>query len=136
MATPSAEHVTHAGYCHCKAVLFEFDAPADLVAFDCNCSICAMKRNVHTIVPAAHFRLVAGADVLTTYTFNTHTAKHKFCRICGVVPFYIPRSNPDGVAITIACIAPGTVGHVDVQTYDGQNWESSYTASGIAKYSS
>ncbi|ETW08527.1 hypothetical protein H310_01090 [Aphanomyces invadans] len=127
--------VTHAGSCHCCAVRFEFDAPDHLVAFDCNCSICAMKRNVHTIVPSSSFRLLAGEEVLTTYTFNTHTAKHKFCRICGVQPFYVPRSNPDGVAVTIACITPGTVTHVDIQQYDGQNWETSYVSSGIAKYS-
>ncbi|KDO19094.1 hypothetical protein SPRG_15573 [Saprolegnia parasitica CBS 223.65] len=127
--------VQHTGSCHCKAVTFEFEAPAKLVAWDCNCSICAMKKNVHTIVPSAAFRLTAGADKLTTYTFNTHTAKHQFCSVCGVQPFYIPRSNPDGFAITIACIAPGTVQHVEVKRYDGQNWEAQYETADIAKYS-
>ncbi len=39
-----------------------------------------MKRNTHAIVPAAKFRLLQGGDLLTTYTFGTHTAKHLFCR--------------------------------------------------------
>ncbi|OQR99401.1 proline-rich protein 6 [Thraustotheca clavata] len=125
----------HFGYCHCKAVQFEFEAPDELVAWDCNCSICLMKKNVHTIVPASAFHLTQGADVLTTYTFNTHTAKHQFCRICGVQPFYIPRSNPDGYAITIACIAPGTVKHFEIKKYDGQNWEAQYETADISKYS-
>ncbi|RLO02656.1 hypothetical protein DYB28_013908 [Aphanomyces astaci] len=94
-----------------------------------------MKCNVHAIVPASSFRLVAGEDHLSTYTFNTHTAKHKLCRVCGVQPFYIPRSNPDGIAVTIACITPGTVTQVNVQPFDGHNWDVSYTSSGIAKYS-
>lgn len=29
--------VTHSGACHCGAVQFQFDAPPDLVAWDCNC---------------------------------------------------------------------------------------------------
>lgn len=37
-----------------------------------------------------------GSENVTTYTFNTHTAKHMFCKICGVQSFYTPRSNPDG----------------------------------------
>ncbi|KAH9129698.1 hypothetical protein LEN26_005700 [Aphanomyces euteiches] len=113
--------VSHSGACHCKRVKFEFDAEGDLVAFDCNCSICAMKRNIHTIVPKTAFRLLEGEDVLTAYTFNTHIAKHKFCSVCGVATRFIPRINPEAVGITIACIAPGTLNNVDVQTYDGRN---------------
>lgn len=136
MATEAKEMLlVHRGACHCHAVEFEFDAPRDVVAWDCNCSICLMKRNVHTIIPGARFRLLKGQDALTTYTFNTHRAKHMFCQHCGVQPFYIPRSNPDGYAITIYCIQPGTIGEITIQTFDGQNWESFYEDSGIAQYS-
>ena len=62
-----------------------------------------MKKNVHTIVPTGRFHLLKGADKLTVYEFGTMTAVHKFCRICGVQSFYHPRSNPDGIAVTIAC---------------------------------
>ena len=34
----------------------------------------------------------------TEYRFGTNTARHRFCATCGVQAFYIPRSNPDGVA--------------------------------------
>ncbi|MBS0582554.1 MAG: GFA family protein, partial [Proteobacteria bacterium] len=53
--------VTHHGRCHCGAVRFEVDAPARIAALDCNCSICRMTGFLHLIVPAARFRLRAGA---------------------------------------------------------------------------
>jgi hypothetical protein len=45
-----------------------------------------------------------GGEYLTEYTFNTKVAKHMFCKKCGVQAFYTPRSNPDGIAITLACV--------------------------------
>lgn len=43
-------------------------------------SICNMKRNTHTMVPQGSFRLLAGADSLTLYQFETKTAQHLFCK--------------------------------------------------------
>jgi len=55
--------------------------------------------------------------------FNTKQAKHYFCKICGICSFYIPRSDPDGYAVTVACLDPGTMERVEVEGVDGQNWE-------------
>ncbi len=56
---------------------------------------------------------------------------------CSLVPsFYVPRSNPDGVAVTVSCINSTTVLSVTVKSFDGQNWESSYATSNIADQSS
>ena len=63
--------------------------------------------------------------MLTCYTFNTHQAKHTFCRRCGVQSFYTPRSNPDGRGIAVHCLDPGTVESVVVASFDGQHWEQS-----------
>ncbi|XP_064620030.1 centromere protein V-like [Lineus longissimus] len=115
--------VTHFGGCHCGAVRFQVVAPAVLKVVICNCSICHMKQNKHFIVPKSKFTLCKGEDQLTTYTFNTHVAKHTFCRICGIQSFYTPRSNPDGVGITPHCLDSGTVKREDIESFDGQNWE-------------
>ncbi|XP_023688850.1 centromere protein V isoform X4 [Paramormyrops kingsleyae] len=88
--------VMHMGGCHCGAVRFQVLTSPDLLVFHCNCSICTKKQNHHFIVPSSQFTLLQGLENLTTYTFNTHTAKHTFCRTCGVQSFYTPRSNPDG----------------------------------------
>ncbi len=85
-----------AGGCHCGAVRYEVLAPDEIEAKECNCSICRMTGYVHLIVPAERFRLLQGGDALTTYSFNTGTAKHHFCSVCGIKSFYVPRSKPDG----------------------------------------
>ena len=114
---------THQGGCHCRAVRFEVDLPDAFEVEDCNCSICAMSGNIHVIVPASRFRLMDGADALTTYTFNTGQAKHLFCRTCGIKAFYIPRSNPDGYAVTYRCLDDWMSLDVTINPFDGQNWE-------------
>jgi hypothetical protein len=104
-------------------VAFEVDAPAQLEAVECNCSICRPCAYLHLIVPRERFRLLRGEDALTTYTFGTHTARHLFCRLCGVKSFYVPRSHPDGVSVNVRCLAPGTVASLRVQPFDGAHWE-------------
>ena len=113
----------YAGGCHCGAVRFEAELPQAFEAEDCNCSICAMSGNIHVIVPSSRFRLLQGADNLTEYTFNSRRARHLFCKTCGIKSFYIPRSNPDGVAVTWRCLHEWDTLDVSVAPFDGQNWE-------------
>lgn len=104
-----------------------------VVCWDCNCSNCTMRQNQHFIVPSTDFELEeASRPWLTEYTFGTHLAKHLFCKVCGICSFYIPRSNPDGVAVTVRCVDPGTVKGQEVRKFDGQNWDAAFTASSIA----
>ena len=112
----------YAGSCHCGAVAFEVDAPSPLVVQDCNCSICTKAGFLHLIVPRSRFRLLRGGESLATYTFNTGVAKHTFCKTCGIKPFYIPRSNPDGVDVNVNCLDPVPKEMV-VEPFDGRDWE-------------
>ena len=123
-----SEHVTHRGGCHCGEVAFEVTAPPELRVQDCNCSICRMTGFLHLIVPASRFRLVRGAESLTTYSFNTGTARHLFCRRCGIKAFYVPRSNPDGFSVNVRCLDQATVCSLEVLPFDGENWEASSAA--------
>jgi hypothetical protein len=112
----------YAGGCHCGAVRFEIDAPEEVECHLCNCSICTKSGYLHLIVPASKFRLLKGQDELTEYTFNTGTARHLFCRVCGIKSFYRPRSNPDGYSVNAHCLEPQPR-RVSVAEFDGQNWE-------------
>ncbi len=113
----------HKGKCHCGAVRFEVSLPNEIEALECNCSICKMTGFIHVIVPASRFKLLEGNESLITYTFNTHTAKHRFCRICGIKSFYIPRSNPHGFSVNLRCIDSSELKEVKINQFDGHNWE-------------
>lgn len=115
--------VTHSGGCHCGRVRFEVEAPASLEVADCNCSMCAKSGYLHLIVPAARFHLLSGADSLTTYSFNTGVAQHRFCRVCGVKSFYVPRSHPDGISVNARCLDAGSVVAMSVVPFNGREWE-------------
>jgi len=120
--------VVHHGGCHCGRVRYEVDAPAAIEALDCNCSICRMSGFLHLIVPASRFRLVAGVDALAEYTFNTGTAKHRFCRYCGIKSFYVPRSNPDGFDVNVHCLDPDTIERIGITPFDDRRREESEAA--------
>ena len=117
---------THKGGCHCGRVRFEVDAPARIEVIDCNCSVCAKSGYLHLIVPKQQFRLLSGEPALTSYTFNTRTAQHLFCSVCGIKSFYVPRSHPDGYSVNARCLDEGTVADIKVKPYDGRNWEKSH----------
>jgi hypothetical protein len=110
------------GSCHCGAVQYEVEAPETVVSQECNCSICSKSGYLHLIVPKSKFKLLQGEQHLTTYTFGTGGAKHRFCKTCGIKSFYIPRSNPDGYDVNVRCLEPQPKELV-IEHFDGLNWE-------------
>lgn len=119
----AADLVVHRGGCHCGNVRFEVTAPAKILVTQCNCSICSKSGYLGLVVRTDRFKLVKGADSLTTYRFNTRNATHTFCSTCGVKSYYSPRSHPDGVNVNARCLDAGTVTTRIVRKVDGQNWE-------------
>ena len=110
------------GSCHCGAITFQVEAPQELELERCNCTICTKSGFLHLIVPLSRFELLSGEDRITTYRFNTGVAQHTFCSVCGVKPFYTPRSNPDGIDVNANCLDTQPVS-VKISDFDGQNWE-------------
>ncbi len=112
------------GGCHCGAVRFRVRVDV-FEASECNCSICTPKGILHLIVPPERFELLKGADALSTYTFNTGIAKHRFCKRCGMHPFYTPRSHPDQIDVNIRCLDGDAWRRFALRPFDGQNCEAS-----------
>jgi hypothetical protein len=111
------------GGCHCGAVRFEVLAPDAIEAEECTCTICRMTGYLHLQVEKDRFRLLQGADTLTTYSFNTGAAQHLFCSICGIKSFYVPRSKPEGYSVNVRCLDDGAVRVTRITIFDGENWE-------------
>lgn len=89
-----------------------------------HCPILQVKHHLSSS-DSPRFQLVSGEELITTYTFGSHTAKHTFCSRCGISPFYIPRSNPDGYDVNTRCLDNWVDGEANhkVEPFDGQNWE-------------
>ena len=113
---------TYEGGCHCGRVRFRVTADLDKVS-ECNCTMCTKKGILHLIVPPDQFELISGKDDLTTYQFNTGTAKHTFCKVCGIHPFYVPRSDPDKIDVNVRCLDEIDLTSITPKAFDGRNWE-------------
>jgi len=118
--------VVRTGGCHCGRVRFEVTAPAQLRVADCNCSICAKSGFLHLIVPKARFKLTSGDASLTNYQFNTRTAQHLFCSVCGVKSFYVPRSHPNGYSVNARCLDDVRIEDLSIVPFDGRDWEAQF----------
>ncbi len=119
--------------CHCKAVKLQLEADLPLKAIMCNCSMCEKSGLLHIVTPASKFHLLEGEASLSVYTFNSHIAKHYFCTTCGIRPFYVPRSNPDGYSVNARCLDPYPA-DLEIEAFDGQNWEQhAHTLSHLSK---
>jgi len=55
-------------------------------------------------VHESRFKFLAGADYLTEYQFHTRTARHFFCKRCGIYPFHRKRVTPDYFGINVFCL--------------------------------
>ena len=113
---------TMEGGCHCGRVRFRVTGDLAQTTY-CNCSICTKKGILHLIVPPAQFELMSGADDLATYQFNTGTAKHTFCKVCGMHPFYVPRSDPDKIDVNVRCLDDVDLSAIKLEQFDGRHWE-------------
>ena len=108
------------GRCHCGKVAFEVEGEIN-GAMACNCSICSRKGTLMWFVPREKLRLLTPENEISTYTFNKHLIKHRFCSTCGIHP-YGEGVDPNGnsmAAINIRCIEGIDLASVPVQNYDG-----------------
>ncbi len=85
-----------------------------------------MKGYLHWIVDRSQFQLVSPLEHLATYRFNTKVAMHHFCRVCGVAPFYVARSDPNKIDVNARCVQGTDTQSLSRRSFDGQNWEDAY----------
>ncbi len=116
--------MSYSGSCHCGQIAFEVDgeigAKTQVVA--CNCSLCSRKGALLWFVPRQALRLLSAEANLSTYTFNKHAIKHRFCSKCGIHPF-AEALNPAGeamAAINVRCLEDVDYASLPVKHFDGR----------------
>ncbi|PQA86943.1 GFA family protein [Hyphococcus luteus] len=109
------------GSCHCDAVAFTANLTEGLSKpRRCTCSICRMRGAVAVSAKLDDLNVTRGEDKLSLYQFNTGTAKHYFCSICGIYTHHQRRSDPSLYAVNIACLeGVSPFDFEEVEVYDG-----------------
>ena len=103
--TNSSEPITLIGACHCGAIQFSVTLTEGFAsARRCTCSICRMRGAVAVTSTPDAFHIIQGADKLATYRFNTKTAEHHFCSVCGIYTHHKRRSAPNQLGVNVACL--------------------------------
>lgn len=95
----------HNGACHCGTVKFRVRLTDEFnTVRRCTCSLCRMRGAVAVTAKLGDIEFVAGEDNLTLYQFNTRTAKHYFCKTCGIYTHHQRRSDPSQFGVNVACL--------------------------------
>lgn len=106
----------HRASCHCGAVVIQATLPLGLQdANRCDCSFCRRRGAAAVTAVASSVKVLQGADHLTLYTWGTHTAKHYFCKTCGIYTHHQRRSDPTECGINLGAIDgvnPSTIAHI------------------------
>ncbi|MEM9584991.1 MAG: GFA family protein [Pseudomonadota bacterium] len=91
--------------CHCQAVKISFEMVGGLDSLRrCDCSLCRRKYPAAVSGLVSDVRVERGADSLGLYQFGTMTARHYFCKSCGIHVYHQRRSNPAEIGVNVACV--------------------------------
>ncbi len=104
--------------CHCGAVELRVTLSDGLnTARRCDCSFCRRRGAPAVSAPLDGVEVVKGADNLTLYQWGTKTAKHYFCKTCGIYMYHRRRSNPNEYGINM-----GAIEGVNPRDFDPIGW--------------
>lgn len=111
----------HEGSCHCGRIAFEVEG--DITeAMDCNCSLCRRRGGLLWFAPREALTLKTPEADLSTYTFNKHHIRHRFCGNCGVAVFgeaTHPATGVPTVAVNVRCLPDVDLSALKVTQFDG-----------------
>jgi len=114
--------MVYKGSCHCGRIAFQVEGTLN-AATSCNCSICQRKGTLMWFVPREQLKLMTPDENASTYTFNKHVIKHRFCPNCGMHPYGegVDRKGNAMAAINIRCLEGIELGNVPVTQFDGRS---------------
>ena len=109
------------GSCHCGRIKFAVEGELT-GAVSCNCSICQRKGMLMWFVPRAQLQVQTPDKDASTYTFNKHLIRHRFCPVCGIHPFAygVDQKGNEMAAINVRCLEGVELDSIKVTPYDGR----------------
>lgn len=110
------------GRCHCGNVTFTFSGEKITSGLRCNCSICSRKGAMMSpeAIPEASLAIV-GKENLSLYQFGAKTAKHYFCKTCGIYTFHETARQPGHLRANLGCFDTLDSSEFEVAIFDGKS---------------
>ncbi len=88
----------------------------------CDCSFCRRRAAPAVTVSKDSVQIVQGADSLTLYQWGTKTARHHFCKICGIYMFHNQRADPTKAGVNMGTLeGVNPADHEPIRCNDGVN---------------
>ncbi|MET0104486.1 MAG: GFA family protein [Sedimenticola sp.] len=111
------------GSCHCGAVKFSYTGEAIEKGLRCNCSICSRKGAMMSseVIPLEKLKIDAEESALGLYQFGAKTAKHHFCRQCGIYTFHETARFPGHYRVNLGCIEGIDPLALEADLFDGKH---------------
>ena len=84
--------------------------------------MCQRKGSLLWFVPREKLRLLTPENAASTYMFNKHVIKHRFCAVCGIHP-YGEGTDPKGnatAAVNIRCLEGIDLAAIPTKQYNGR----------------
>lgn len=111
------------GRCHCGAVRFSYEGEEITSGLRCNCSICSRKGAMMSTeaVPPDRFHIEAADGALGLYQFGSQTAKHYFCKNCGIYPFHETSRKIGHFRVNLGCVEGIDPFNLEWDLFDGKH---------------
>jgi len=114
--------MTYKGSCHCGKVRYQVEGDIGEVT-ECNCSICRRRGHLLWFVPREKLHLSTPESDLSTYTFNKHRIRHRFCPTCGSATFGEGSDSKGNkmAAINVRCLEDVDLPTLKIKQFDGRS---------------
>jgi hypothetical protein len=104
-------------------VRFAFDGEVITKGLRCTCSICSRKGALMypDFIPGEALEIDAAEGSLGLYQFGAKTAKHFFCKHCGIYTFHETARRPGHYRVNLGCVDGVDTFALAVEVFDGKH---------------
>ena len=114
---------SYQGSCHCGAIRFTYEGEPITKGLRCNCSVCSRKGAMMSseIISPEKLKIDAKDGKLGLYQFGIKTAKHYFCKECGIYPFHETARKPGYFRVNLGCVEGVDTFSLEAELFDGKH---------------